>query len=92
MGTTQLYVCGNFVDRIGVVTCEIKILSDPLNLAWLNLYWVKQLRSFEAFFAVCIISNAVFLGVEVEYYVRNPGQLPQLSDSVFLQEALFYAY
>jgi hypothetical protein len=22
---------------------------------------------------VCIISNAVFLGVEVEYYVQNPG-------------------
>lgn len=30
-------------------------------------------RPFEVFFAVCIISNAVFLGVEVEYYVQNPG-------------------
>eukprot|EP00435_Cladocopium_sp_Y103_P034293 s1325_g8.t2 len=44
--------------------------------------WRGTLRSlvmsvpFEAFFAVCIISNAVFLGVEVEYYVQHPGPSP----------------
>lgn len=51
---------------------------------------------FEAFFAVCIISNAVFLGVEVEYYVQNPGPSPiwgevigQVYNFLFLVELIF---
>jgi len=50
--------------------------------------WRGKLRrlvlsvSFEAFFAVCIMSNAVFLGVEVEYYVRNPGPSPMVIEVI----------
>eukprot|EP00913_Durusdinium_trenchii_P005555 g5176.t1 len=61
--------------------------------------WRKNLRRvvlslpFETFFAFCILSNAVFLGVEVEYYVHNPGPMPfaielvgQLYNLAFLVE------
>lgn len=31
---------------------------------------------FESFFAFCIITNGIFLGMEVEYFVQNPDSNP----------------
>ena len=51
---------------------RIKIGTVSLSSS-LVIFETHTPRTFEAFFAVCIISNAVFLGVEVEYFVAHPA-------------------
>ena len=36
---------------------------------------------FETFFAFCIITNGIFLGMEVEYFVQNPDSNPLLIEA-----------